>query len=326
MSPLDVNTGLRRIGEYLPCSPPEIDWALSVQAMESASGNLKRLGEILIGRHHVTQEILADALESQLIDRLRVSSLLKDLSREELARIAEHTDLIALQSGDILFQEGHRGDSAYIMLAGRLLLSRSTGQTECPAGAVISGDVLGEEECFADGVRCCSANATEPSLLLKIRYDLIPRCANYREKTPFLRSPAGVAGRACAVLRADRAYLFVRNQQTGELSGTVGEGEEACEFRIMAGTDIAGWVALKRQIVNLREAYLDPRFDPAIDVLTGYWTRTLLAAPVLGDCGEVLGVLEVVNKRSGWFDADDEAFLHAVIQQCASALRTSSAP
>lgn len=320
-----MNSGLRRIGEYLPCPPPDIDWALSVQAMESASGNLKRLGEILIGRQRVTQEILADALESQLIDRLRMSSLLADLSWEELTWIGEHTDQIVLEPGDILFQEGHRGDGAYVMLTGRLLLSRSTEQTEYPAGVVIPGDVLGEEECFTDGLRSYSAYATEPSLLLKILYNLIPWRTNYREKPPFFRSPASVASRACAVLRADRAHLFVRNQQTGDLIGEIGEGEGACEFRVMAGTGIVGWVALKREIVNLREAYLDQRFDPAIDIRTGYWTRTLLAAPILGDRGEVLGVLEVANKRAGWFDADDEVALRAFAQQCASAFRTSHA-
>ena len=47
MSASEIESGLRKIGEYLPCPQSDIDWALSVQAMESASGNSKRLGEIL---------------------------------------------------------------------------------------------------------------------------------------------------------------------------------------------------------------------------------------------------------------------------------------
>jgi hypothetical protein len=276
--------------------------------MESSSGNLRRLGEILLARERLTQEILADALASQLIDRLRQSWLLADLSREELAQIGEQTEQVMLDPGEALFQEGYRGNSVYVILDGRLILSRSTREAQCAAGVVIRGDVLGERGYFTDGTRECSAYATEHSVLLKIPYALIPYRANIPEKAAPPDSPAQIVHRACAVLRADRAYLFYRDQETGDLIVQAGEGEGACGFSVMAGTDIAGWVALKREIVNLREAYLDPRFDPALDIQTGYWTRTLLA------------VLEVVNRHTGWFDADDEALLHAFAQQCAAAL------
>ncbi len=320
MSLPEMNPGLRRIGEYLACPPPDIEWALSVQAMESASGNLKRLGEILIGREQITQEILVAALETQLIDRLRLSSLLADLSADKLSRIGERTAQITLEPGEALFQEGYRGDSAYVILSGRLMLSKSSGQTEHAAGVVIPGDVLGEGEYFTDGTRVCSAYATEYSVLLKIPYSQIPRSELPCGKNLFPRSPAHIVRRACAVLRADRAYLFMRDPETEDMVERANEGEPAFGFRIMAGTDIIGWVALKREIVNLREAYLDPRFDPSMDIKTDYWTRTLLAAPIANGHGEVLGVLEVVNKRTGWFDADDEAVLHAFARQCAAAL------
>jgi hypothetical protein len=320
MSALEIDSGLRKIGEYLPCSQPDIEWALSVQAMESASGNSKPLGEILIAREEVTQDVLADALESQLIDRLRLSSLLEDLSRDELLWIGRQTDQIELEPGETLFQEGFRGDSIYVMLKGRLLLSCSTERNECPAGAAIPGDVLGERECFSDGTRSYSAYATENSKLLKIRYVLIPEPKDKTEEDAMQSPPMHVVQRTRAVLRADRVYLFVKDQKTGDLTAQTGEEEKLREFRVMAGTDIVGWVALKRETVNLREAYLDPRFDPALDIQTGYWTRTLLAAPIVDKRGKVLGVVEVVNKNEGWFDSDDEALLHALVKQCADAL------
>ena len=163
MSSLKTNSSLRKIGEYLSCPPPDIEWALSIQAMESASGNQKRIGEILVEGHHVTEEALEKALELQLIDRLSRSSLLKNLNREKLVRIAEQTDRMALEPGDTLFKEGNRGNSLYVMIKGRLLLSRLEGLDEYPAGAAIPGDVLGETECFTDGTRSCTAYATERS-------------------------------------------------------------------------------------------------------------------------------------------------------------------
>ena len=121
-------------------------------------------------------------------------------------------------------------------------------------------------------------------------------------------------------MRADRVFLFLQDVKTGDLITQTGDGSKLREFRIAAGTDIVGWVALKREIINLREAYLDPRFDPGMDIQTGYWTRTLLAAPVVDTYGEVLGVVLAVNKNRGWFDSDDEALLHALATQYADAL------
>ncbi len=314
------DTSLHKIGEYLPCHDSDIKWALSIQAMESASGNLKRLGEILLEGHQVTQEDIEEAMESQLVDRLARSMLLRSLSREKLVQIGENTDRVALEPGETLFKEGNRGNSMYVMLKGRLLLSRLDGPNEYPAGAAIPGDVLGEMECFTDGTRDYTAYATERSELLKIRYSLIPRYERKQAKAAPSAFLKNIIRRARAVLRADRVYLFIRDQETGELTAEINSEKDTRIFRILAGTDIVGWVAEKREIVNLREAYLDSRFDPALDIHTGYWTRTLLAAPILGERGEVLGVLEAVNKHAGWFDSDEEALLHAFAKQCAAAI------
>jgi len=322
MSSFGQDTSLNKIGEYLPCHDSDIEWALSVQAIEAASGNLKRLGEILLEGHQVTQEDLEEALESQLVDRLARSMLLRSLSRQRLIQIGEKTDQVALEPGETLFKEGNRGNSMYVMVKGRLLLSRLDGLNEYPAGAAIPGDVLGETGCFTDGTRDCTAYATERSELLKIRYSLVPR---YESKEVTAAPPAflkNIIQRARTTLRADRIYLFIRNQETGELTAEINWGKGTRIFRVLAGTDIVGWVAEKQEIINLPEAYLDPRFDPVLDIYTGYWTRTLLAAPILGGRKEVLGVLEAINKHAGWFDSDEEALLHAFAKQCAAALQS----
>jgi len=326
MPSFGMDTSLRKIGEYLSCPPPNIEWALSIQAMELASGSQKRIGEILVDGNYVTQEDLAEALESQLVDRLSRSSLLKRLSRDRLLQIGEKADQVALEPGEALFKEGNRGTSMYVMLKGRLLLSRTEGQIEYPAGAAIPGDVLGEEECFADGTRGCTAYATEQSELLKIRYNLVPKYERKEAKSAPPAFSKYIIRRACAALRADRVYLFVCDQETGELEAQIDMPEESRIFRVAADSDIVGWVAKNREIVNLREAYLDSRFDPALDIHTGYWTRTLLAAPISGERGEVLGVLQAVNKHAGWFESDEEALLRAFAKQCAAALQSGNIP
>src|SRR6185295_8626764 len=60
--------------------------------------------------------------------------------------------------------------------------------------------------------------------------------------------------------------------------------------------------------LNIPEAYDEPIFNRAVDVRTGYRTRTILCMPVLDTRGRVLGALQALNKAGGQpFDADDEA-------------------
>lgn len=46
-------------------------------------------------------------------------------------------------------------------------------------------------------------------------------------------------------------------------------------------------------------AYHDVRFNPDIDKVTGFRTRTILCYPVLSSTNELLGVIQMVNKRKG---------------------------
>ena len=60
------------------------------------------------------------------------------------------------------------------------------------------------------------------------------------------------------------------------------------------------------QVINVPDAYADPRFNPAIDRQTGFRTRSILTCPLAGWDNTTVGVLQVLNKRTGPFDAWDE--------------------
>jgi len=83
-------------------------------------------------------------------------------------------------------------------------------------------------------------------------------------------------------------------------------------------------VAQTGQRVNAREGTRDPRHAPHIDALTGYHTRTLLAMPVRDAQGTVIGVLQVLNKRVGAFEAEDEAVLGELCAEIAELLARST--
>ncbi len=122
---------------------------------------------------------------------------------------------------------------------------------------------------------------------------------------------------ASRVMKADRASLFLVDAISGELWSIVAEGENQREIKIPIGSGIAGWVAQNDEIVNIRDAYEDPRFNREVDKRTGYRTRTILCGPVKNLGGEIVGVIQVINKIKGEFDAQDEDLFRAFAYQTA---------
>ena len=78
---------------------------------------------------------------------------------------------------------------------------------------------------------------------------------------------------------------------------------------------IAGNVFTSGEILNIPHCYADLRFNPAFDKQTGYFTRSMLCAPVTNKDGKIIGVSQVLNKRGGSFTSEDEARLVAFTSQ-----------
>ena len=78
----------------------------------------------------------------------------------------------------------------------------------------------------------------------------------------------------------------------------------------------SGYAALTGELVNVRNVYDIPEdapygFDPSYDAMSGYRTASTLSIPLMTNMDEMLGVLQVINKkdtlgRSIPFSKDDE--------------------
>ncbi len=132
-----------------------------------------------------------------------------------------------------------------------------------------------------------------------------------------------IVGKTSEVMNADRATLFLVHRKSGELWSRVAQGADMKEIRVPRGLGIAGHVAETGETVNIRDAYSDPRFNPEVDKRTGYRTRTILSMPLKNDKGEIIGVMQVLNKREGVFNEEDEKLLDALGSQTAIALENS---
>ena len=82
---------------------------------------------------------------------------------------------------------------------------------------------------------------------------------------------------------------------------------------------IAGWVMQHKTSTLVTDAQQDSRFYDEIDLLTSITTRSLLAVPLIAK-DHIIGVLEVINKVDGAFNAHDRELLEALANSAAVAI------
>ena len=139
---------------------------------------------------------------------------------------------------------------------------------------------------------------------------------------------------ARSVVDATRGTIFLLDKDKNELWSKVAQG--AREIRFPADKGIAGHVAQTKTILNIPDAYADPRFNPAVDKATGFHTRNMLTVPMISTKEDVVGVLQVLNKNVAGheaeieqglpgppFDSEDEEMLLALGGQAASAIENA---
>ena len=126
-----------------------------------------------------------------------------------------------------------------------------------------------------------------------------------------------------SVLGAERSSLFLIDKDRNEMWAKIAQGADLIEIRFPVGVGIAGAVGKTGEIINVPDAYRDPRFYPEFDKKTGFHTRSTLCAPMKNMRGEIIGAIQVLNKISGLFQKDDEDLLAALASQAAVALENA---
>ena len=121
---------------------------------------------------------------------------------------------------------------------------------------------------------------------------------------------------------AERGTIFLRDPGSDELVSQILEGGSISPIRLKVGAGLAGTVAQTGQIVNVVDAYQDARFDKRSDSSSGFKTSSILAAPMRTPRGEIVGVVEILNKRRRSFTKEDEEFLAEVGTHAALAVES----
>jgi len=151
-----------------------------------------------------------------------------------------------------------------------------------------------------------------------------------------------------AVTGADAASLYVVEDAHlhFKLAQNASVSYDPEEFRVpLSAHSIAGAAALHRTAINIADAYQLPaqspfRFDRRLDEKLGYRTKSVLAVPLISQQNEVIGVIQLINKKRDGkavlrtvadvnahvvaFDAHSEQLLSLVAAQASASLESAS--
>lgn len=127
------------------------------------------------------------------------------------------------------------------------------------------------------------------------------------------------------VVAADRGTLYLVDAERGELYSKILQDETGrlTQIRLQIGEGVAGYVAETGETVNITDADADPHFMRSFDRSSGYQTETMLCTPMRNAGGDIIGVIQLLNKRGGVFTRRDEIILGVLASQAAIAIENA---
>jgi Nif-specific regulatory protein len=125
-------------------------------------------------------------------------------------------------------------------------------------------------------------------------------------------------------MHADRGTIYLLDRGKGELVSKAAHLPELEEIRLKLGQGVAGYVASTGKVVNVPTASSEARFFSGVDEQTGYKTTSMLAVPIRDRGGQIIGVVQLLNKKSGAFSREDEPALEALADQAALAIEATT--
>lgn len=174
------------------------------------------------------------------------------------------------------------------------------------AGAIVKTQLLDETE----------RRARQLSLLNEISRNLtstleLPKLLNQ------------ILENAVEITNCEAGTLFLVDEDTDEIIFEVVIGPVADDLigeRLPPGTGHVGQAILSREAAIINDVSTTKTWSQKPDEKTGFKTRDMLLVPMIAQ-DEVIGVIEVINRRDGFpFTEDDQSLLTAFSSQAAVAL------
>jgi GAF domain-containing protein len=123
----------------------------------------------------------------------------------------------------------------------------------------------------------------------------------------------------CEKVDCERGSVFLADFKTQELFSV--SSKNAKEIRIPWSTGIVGACFGSGSIINIPDAYADPRFNQGVDKITGFRTRSIICLPIRSAEDRIIGVIQGVNHHNGPFDNEAEFYAKRIAGQAAFSLQ-----
>jgi CRP/FNR family cyclic AMP-dependent transcriptional regulator len=105
-----------------------------------------------------------------MFDILKDIYLFESLNQEEIEKFLTVTEILSCKKGDVLFKEGDSSDTLYILVEGKIRMSKQVADVGEEALSILEkGDYFGEMGLLDDSPRSADAIANEDSKLLIVR-------------------------------------------------------------------------------------------------------------------------------------------------------------
>lgn len=114
------------------------------------------------------------------------------------------------------------------------------------------------------------------------------------------------AGSILLIEKDNLIFKIVKGEKSVELLGTT----------IPKGKGFAGWVAENGLSLYIADAQADERFNPDVDAITGFQTKSVLCVPLMMKAG-IVGVIELLNKKEGFYSEKDVEIIKYLADQAA---------
>ena len=127
------------------------------------------------------------------------------------------------------------------------------------------------------------------------------------------------------LLGAEVSSIMLLDEDKQALSFKVATGEKGGivqKMKVKVGQGIAGLVAQDRKMIVVNDASKDPRFSNQMDKASGFVTRSLICVPMFAE-NELVGVVEVLNKKTGGFNEDDSVILESLASLAAVSINNA---
>lgn len=137
--------------------------------------------------------------------------------------------------------------------------------------------------------------------LLSFIFDSIGKVATLNTNQEILEALASM-GRD--IVFADRCTIWMLNKKKEKLWTQIADGMRKITMDVNTGIVGAAVQSGESEIIN--DVYENPRFNSQIDVETGYKTKTMMVIPMKNRNKEVVGAIQVINKKDGMVFTEED--------------------